>query len=124
MAEAVGTVFGAAAMPLVTVSVAGFAFATVLSWAFYGLSCLGTLTSAASVRVAYLLLYCGGLVVGCISTPKSVFSAIDVLLAAMTLINLAVLIKKADRVVTLSAEGGLLVSRKRAGAPASAPRGA
>lgn len=124
VAEAVGTVFGAAAMPLVTVSVAGFAFATVLSWAFYGLSCLGTLTSAASVRVAYLLLYCGGLVVGCISTPKSVFSAIDVLLAAMTLINLAVLIKKADRVVTLSAEGGLLVSRKRAGAPASAPRGA
>lgn len=121
VAAAVGTVFGRAAMPLVTVAVAGFAFATVLSWAFYGLSCLDTLSGAAPVRVAYLVLYCGGLVVGCISTPKSVFSSIDVLLAAMTLINLAVLIKKADRVVALSAEEGLLVSRKRAGAPARVP---
>ena len=122
VAAAVGTVFGRAAMPLVAIAVAGFAFATVLSWAFYGLSCLDTLSSAASVRVAYLLLYCGGLVVGCISTPESVFSSIDTLLAAMTLINLAVLIKKADRVVALSAEAGLLVSRRPAGAPAGAPR--
>lgn len=103
VAGAVGTVFGAAAMPLVTVCITGFAFATILSWAFYGLSCLGTLTPAAPVRVAYLLLYCGGVVVGCVSTPESVFSAVDLLLAAMTLINLAVLIKKADRVVALSA---------------------
>lgn len=122
VADAVGTVFGRAAMPLVTVAVTGFAFATVLSWAFYGLSCLDTLTRSAPVRVAYLVLYCGGLIVGCVSAPKSVFRAIDILLAVMTLINLAALIKKADRVVTLSAEEGLLVSRRRADAPARAPR--
>lgn len=122
VADAMRTVFGGAAVPLVTVAVAGFAFATVLSWAFYGLSCLNTLTTQAPFRIAYLVLYCAGLLVGCVAAPKHVFSAIDFLLAAMTLINLAVLVKKADRVVALSADEGLVISRKRAGVPARAHR--
>lgn len=123
VANAVETVFGEAARPLLTLSVCGFAIATILSWAFYGLTCLDSLARATPLRLGYLLLYCSGLTVGCLTKTESVFSCIDVLLGVMTLINLSVLIKKADRVVALSAEAGLIVKRKRANGHRGARRG-
>lgn len=123
VADAVGTAFGEMARPLLALAVCGFALATVLSWAFYGLTCLDSVVSAPPLRLGYLLLYCGGLTIGCLTETGSVFSCIDILLGVMTLINLAAVIKKADRVVALSAEIGLVVSRRRADGRRRARRG-
>ena len=100
----------------------GFAFATTLSWAFYGLSCLTALSDSPALRTGYLVLYAGGLAVGAVSAPATVYSLIDILLGVMTLTNLFVLIRHSERVVALTRESGLISHRTLADAPARAHR--
>ncbi|MGN1206735.1 MAG: alanine/glycine:cation symporter family protein [Eubacteriales bacterium] len=119
--DALAALFGRAAQPLLTVAVAGFALATVVSWAYYGLTCLSSLSHRAWVRVLFLVLYAGGLVIGAVSKPVMVYHLIDLLLGVMTLTNLFFLLKKADRVVALSAERGLIQPRPEC-ATATSPR--
>ncbi len=113
MISVFSSVFGNAAKPLTAFSITVFAFSTTLTWAFYGMSSLDILTKRPAVRWGYLALYCGGLLSGCLASPALVFTLTDILLALMTLINLPVLIKKADRVVTLSAEEGMIKLNRR-----------
>ncbi len=116
--------YGDSAGGLVALTVVSFAFATTLTWAFYGLSCLNALARPCSAwRVPYLLLYSAALTVGAAFSAETVFTLTDLLLGVMTLCNLAVLIKKADRVVALSAKDGLIgLNRIRGYAPGVAPR--
>lgn len=111
--------FGRHAAPMVSLCVLCFALATTLSWAFYGTACLeGAGLGGRGVRTAYLILYAGGVALGGASPAALAFSATDLLLAVMTLLNLLALTKKADRVVSLSAsEGFLKLSPKRGYAP-------
>ncbi len=107
-------VFGPLARHLVAFSIVTFAFSTTLTWAFYGLSCLETLTPSVLLQRVYLIVYCLALTVGASFSPALCYVLTDTLLALMTLINLPILAKKADRVVALSAKEGLIsVSRKR-----------
>lgn len=120
--DAFATLFGDAAAALTAPAVFGFAFATTLSWAFYGLSCLTALSDSPSLRTGYLVLYAGGLAVGAMSAPATVYSLIDILLGVMTLTNLFVLIRHSERVVALTRESGLISHRTLADAPARAHR--
>ncbi len=100
--------WGRAALPLVAFCIVSFAFATTLTWSFYGETCLSCLTPSPIARFFYLSMYCTALFIGSVVSPVLLYTMTDILLALMTLINLPVLIKKADRVVILSAESGLL----------------
>ncbi len=107
-------VWGVAALPLTAFCIVTFAFATTLTWSFYGATCLNGITRSPLVQGIYLTLYTGALICGSIGSPTILYTVTDILLALMTLINLAVLAKKADRVVALSANAGLLkISCKR-----------
>ncbi len=101
-------VFGKAAIWLTSFSIVAFAFATTLTWSFYGTSCLANLTSSKWANRCYLVLYCGALIWGGTTAPTILYTLTDCLLALMTLINLTVLAKKADRVCALSAAEGML----------------
>ncbi len=107
--------FGRAAPHLTALCIVIFAFSTTLSWAFYGMSSLGYLTKARWAHAVYLIIYCLSLTVGSVASPALVFTLTDILLALMTLINLPVLAKKADRVVTLSANEGMIKFSRRRG---------
>ncbi len=117
------SVFGTASEYLTCVSIVIFAVSTTLTWAFYGMTCLGELTSSPVARGTYLVLYSFSLLIGCVVTPRLLYTLTDILLALMTLINLAVLVKKRDRVVSLSlSENMISVNRKRECAPVSQHR--
>ena len=120
--DAFSTLFGDAAAALTAPAVFGFAFATTLSWAFYGLSCLTALSDSPTLRVGYLVLYAASLAIGAVSTPGTVYSLIDLLLGVMTLTNLFVLVRGSDRVVALSRESGLISCRRLGDVPARARR--
>ena len=114
--EVFASVFGTFSPFLVGVVIVFFAFSTTLTWAFYGLSCLG---KSPCLRVLYLILYALCVTIGAACSTEMAFSMTDVLLGMMTLINLVILLKKADRVVTLSAKEGLLSVNQTCGyAPA------
>ena len=114
--EVFASVFGTFSPFLVGVVIVFFAFSTTLTWAFYGLSCLG---KSPCLRVLYLILYALCVTIGAACSTEMAFSMTDVLLGIMTLINLVILLKKADRVVTLSAKEGLLSVNQTCGyAPA------
>ncbi len=83
---------GAAAMVVesfLAVAVLCFGFATLVCWGQYGIEALGYLTGRG--RGAFILLYGGFAVLGAIAAPSGVWTAADLAIGAMTLINVAVL---------------------------------
>ena len=98
------SVFGAAARPLLSLFVFLFAYATILCEAYYGEVSATYLSASRNTRVGFFLLFGSALLFGALGRVDAVWRLSDLILAVMTLLNLAFLIKKADRVVTLSAE--------------------
>lgn len=90
--SAFGAVLGPIAPPLLAVSVLLFAFATVLCWTRYGAAALSYLTGDLRGTRALVLAACLATFLGAVSTPTLVWGATDLVLALMTLINLAVLL--------------------------------
>lgn len=101
------TVLGPFSGNLLALSLSLFAFATILCGAFYGRTCLRYFTASPAARGMYLAVYELLLYVGAVSLPAAVWRLTDLLLSVMTLLNLGLLIKKADRVKTLTAAYGL-----------------
>lgn len=110
---AIGTVFGGAAGPLLSLALFAFAYATVLCNLFYGQVCLSYFTASPRARWGFLSLFGGALFFGATADVGAVWGLTDLLLAAMTYLNLAFLLARAGRVVSLSVEGGLIEKRKR-----------
>lgn len=102
------TVFGQAAGGLLAVLLFFFAYATILCQAFYGQVCLGSLTRAPWARYVFFAAFCASLFLGAVGAPALVWAACDVLLAVMTLCNLALLLHRREKIVTLTREGGFL----------------
>ena len=98
------SVFGAAARPLLSLFVFLFAYATILCEAYYGEVSATYLSTSRNTRVGFFFLFGSALLFGALGRVDAVWRLSDLILAVMTLLNLAFLIKKADRVVTLSAE--------------------
>ena len=82
---------GGIASPLLALSVLIFAFATVLCWAHYGRESIYALTGRRESRMLpfFVALSC---LVGALSAPALVWNATDLILALMTLLNLAALL--------------------------------
>ena len=73
------------------VAVLLFGFATLICWAHYGIESLAYLSPRRGVRQGFVLVYCLFAVIGAVSAPSSVWTAADLAIGAMTLINVAVL---------------------------------
>ena len=99
--SAFSAVFGRGAGFLLSLSVFLFAFATAVSYCFYGRCALAALTGRGGNSFPYLLslfLFLG------VFLPRGLlFFLSDLFLGALAILNLAALIKRADRVCRLSA---------------------
>ena len=72
--------------------VALFAFSTMISWSYYGLSGWLYLTGrSARARLAYNGLFCASVVVGCTTQLQAVLDFSDALVFAMALANVLAL---------------------------------
>ncbi len=107
---ALASALGGAATPILSLSLFFFAYATILSAAFYGQTCLSYFGIGRRGRAVFAVLFSSVLLAGAVSTPAFAWSLSDLLLSSLTCFNLALLLKKADRVVALTAEGGYLRS--------------
>jgi len=85
-----------------------FAYATVLCEAFYGEACLGFLVKKPVFRSLYLAALSLSLYLGAVYGVEGVCAATDCLLALMTQLNLALLLARAGRIVSLTKQAGLL----------------
>lgn len=92
LSRAFSGVWGRATPVLLAVCIFAFAFSTVLSWSFYGLSCLSALTKNRWARAGYLALLILSLPAGAHMAVGTAYAWTDLLLALMTLINLPVLL--------------------------------
>ena len=90
--SAFGAVLGPTLPPLIAVSVFLFALATVLCWTRYGVEALAYLTDSHNGARLLILAVCFATALGAVISPDFVWGATDLVLALMTVINLAVLI--------------------------------
>ena len=101
---ALATVFGGAAAPLLAVALFAFAYATILCNLFYGQVCLSYFTSSRRARGVFFCLFGGALLFGALADVEAVWGLCDLLLALMTLLNLAFLLAHAKRIAVLTRE--------------------
>ncbi|MBQ3064022.1 MAG: sodium:alanine symporter family protein [Clostridia bacterium] len=90
--SAFGAGLGPCLPPLIALSVFLFAFATVLCWTHYGIEALAYLTGSARGKRLLILAACLTTALGAVTAPTLVWGATDLVLALMTLLNLAVLL--------------------------------
>ncbi len=69
-----------------------FAFSTILSWSYYGMACLASLTKSRPLRFLYVCALLLSVFLGACLPVTLAFTLTDILLAVMTLINLPVLL--------------------------------
>ena len=98
LSEALSSVWGRATPLLLAFCIFAFAFSTVLSWSFYGLSCLRALTGSKWARAGYLAILILSLPVGAYMAVGTAYAWTDLLLALMTLTNLPVLLLRFQEV--------------------------
>ncbi|MBQ8339459.1 MAG: amino acid carrier protein [Clostridia bacterium] len=91
-------VLGDVAEPLLAVSVAFFAFATVLCWSHYGVESLGYLLGQRRAKRLLLPAMAAAVLSGALFAPALVWDATDLVLGLMTLLNLAALLLLRDGV--------------------------
>lgn len=89
--RAYGSVLGGAAAPFLALSIALFAFATVLCWAHYGRECLSYFTNNGKARTAFLALTALSVFLGAVISPALLWDVTDLVLALMTVLNLSAL---------------------------------
>ncbi len=87
--SAVATLFGRWAPLLYAASIAVFAFATILCWSYYGENCILWFTKNAKIVRIYRYLFAAVLFLGATVSVSAVFYVTDLVLAAMTWLNVA-----------------------------------
>ena len=117
------SVFGAAAPVLLAGSIAVFAFATILCWGFYLEKCMSWFTSNKKIHTAAKILYCFLLLPGAILPMQKIFQATDLVLAAMTALNLFSILWLAREVQAESRRFGLLPPAEKKDAIGSRKKG-
>lgn len=90
-----------------------FAYATLLCQGFYGEACLAFLTNNRYALPVFNSLFLAAAVLGTCIPTGSIFLATDVILALLTLPNLALLLCRADRITALTREAGLLPEKRK-----------
>ena len=108
VSAAFSSVYGRAAGGLVALSVILFSYATVACWVSYGQSALMHLTSHRPLHTLYAFFFCALLPIGAFLGEGNAFSLCDAVLALMTFLNTAALLKNTRRIRALSDEYLLL----------------
>ena len=80
--------YGKKAAYLISISIAVFAFATVVCWGYYGKRCLAEFTTSGRAETIYLVSYCAMAVVAAVMQESAVWAASDVTVSLMTVLNL------------------------------------
>ena len=99
---------GAAASPILAISLFFFAYATILSAAFYSEKCLSYFGLGVPVCRKVALFFCFLLPVGAVVGSGAIWGACDLLLAAMVFCNLPLLLFQSGRIRRITEESGLL----------------
>ncbi|MCD7783034.1 MAG: amino acid carrier protein [Firmicutes bacterium] len=89
---AFSSVLGALAPPLLTAVSVMFVFATVISQHYYGETAIRYLFPGSGARRAYTLLYVCAAVVGSVISPAVMWNAADIIVGAMTSVNVVCLL--------------------------------
>ena len=113
ISAAFASVFGRAAGTLVSLSVILFSYATVACWVSYGQVALSHLSDARPLRRIYALAFCAALTLGVFLGEGSAFLFCDVVLSAMTFINVTALLKNTTRIRRLTEEYLLLTEERK-----------
>ena len=90
--RAYSSVLGSWAEGFFGIAILCFGYATVICWGQYGLECLQFLTKKKGYAVAYLISVGACILIGAMAPPAKIWGIADASLAALTLINLAVLL--------------------------------
>lgn len=98
-ALAFGRFFGAAAGGILSVFVFLFAFATIVSFGYYGVQSLAYFTDSAAAKKVYLIFYCLSLFIGAVAAPAAVWTVSDFLLCVMMLLNTAAVLICSKKVI-------------------------
>ena len=106
--EAFCSLVGEIARPLLCVSLFLFAYATVLSWCFYGERAVGYLTGSERGLRAYLYLYIFLVGSGAYLGEELLWSVTDVVVSLLTMLHSACLLPLLPLVVKESRRAGLL----------------
>lgn len=106
------SVFGSVTAPLLSLCLFFFAYATVLSAAFYTEKCLGYFNKGVPVCRKTVIFFCFLLPVGATVSATLIWGACDLLLAAMALCNLPLLLWQSGRIRALTEACGLLGGEK------------
>lgn len=85
--------FGGSAEHILTVLTVFFAFATVLCWAYYGVSSVRFVSGSDKYVKAYLFIYCASAVFGAVSSASVVWQLSDIVCAVMLVLNCACMVK-------------------------------
>ncbi len=99
---------GGAAPWVLSICLFFFAYATILSAAFYSEKCLAFLGLGAPVCRKAAIFFCFLLPVGALAGTGAIWGACDLLLAAMAFCNLPLLVWQSGRIRRLTEESGLL----------------
>lgn len=102
------TVFGPFAVPLLCLSLFFFAYATILSAAFYAEKCLAFFGLGVPVCRKAAVFFCFLLPVGATVSVGLIWGLCDALLAAMTFFNLPILLLESRRIRETTQASGLL----------------
>ena len=114
---AFSSVLGEWAGGFFAVSILLFGLATVVSWSHYGMTCIRYLFSAGTrkriAEAVYVVVMAASLVVGAVTAPALAWTVADVVIAAMTLLNLGVLVLLRKEIKEETMVLGLIVPRGR-----------
>ena len=81
--------YGKRAAYFISISIAVFAFASIVCWGYYGSRCLAEFTASARAKKIYLALYGVTCVIASVMREGILWAASDITVALMTAVNLA-----------------------------------
>ena len=104
---------GRAAPPLLAISVFLFAYATVISWCYYGKCAVAYLSPRRGVRGVYLFFYLLSLPLGTMLSGGLVWHLTDTVLSALTMLHALFLLPMVGEVRAVTRSSGLIGGKER-----------
>ncbi len=103
--SAFSAVLGEGALPALSLSIAFFAFATLLCWSNYGSECLGYLTGSRRLGKLFPALFATAAFGGALFSPAFLWGTTDIVMALMTATNIAALLARRKEIKKAAREG-------------------
>ncbi len=92
---------------LLLASIAVFAYSTIICWYYYGGECAAYLLGRRA-RLPFALLFFSCVFIGSLTNAQPLIFSTDLILVLMSFLTLFAVMRKSDRILTLTRDGGLL----------------